>query len=182
MIKMVKQKICSRKLKHVIADIADLREFFDYTADIVFVFNQALQLVPFTQLNEVIDNMNQCRFILLDLYDFNGNSDDFLSYYDIRKGDGIYYKTSEFRYKDSNIIRYSMSKKNCEGVEITYKYVSEQKIFFSKIFLYYFNFQDTIKKIELNGNYKVKKIFSDYKGNQYNKNNRFILLLERRNR
>ena len=56
MVKLVKQKIDSRKLKHITADIADLRYSTHFTADIVFVFNQALQFIPSNQLDNFLNN------------------------------------------------------------------------------------------------------------------------------
>lgn len=179
MIDLVKQKIISRKLKHIITDVADLREPSGYEADIVFVLNQALQLIPFCKLRDFIDNMSQSKYILLDLYDFKGCSNDLLSYYNIKKEDGIFYPTREFWYDNLKIIRYSMAKKKREGIEITYKYSAGKKTLFSKIFLYYYNFLDTIELINSSGKYWVREMYADYKANRYNGKNRFILLLER---
>lgn len=179
MICLVNRKIKYNQFQNIVADIGDLRKPIKYNADLLIVFHQALQMLPFGELDGFLNNMSKYCFLLLDLYDFRGKAGDSLNYYKIDEPTCKYYKTREFIFQNRKIIRYTMANEVGNGIDLHYKYIMDDEEIESKIHLYYYNFIETIKKVKKNGIFHIEGIYSDYMGTEHTVHNRFILLLRR---
>lgn len=172
MVECVNKKLTAKNIDNVMAYVHNLIYLnqLNIESDCIFVLNQGIQYLNKKEFLMFLDNSYKItRYIVLSIFDFESNG--YLSYYDSRIQDEVYYLSKMFKIKNTIYRRYNKHshEKNC--INITYKYFVNDGFKFKTNFkLYNYKYEEIIK---INQKYSIvdKKIYD---------NGECIIVLKRR--
>lgn len=177
MIEELKLNLSLNKINNIEPLIKNMKDSLNKKVDAVFVLEQGIQFLNHNEFYTFLKIQSDfCKYIILDMYDFLSNYDDYLSYYDSKKSAN--YK--EFIFNNKLYKRKITYKKELQGINFFYDYSNKQDstIYKSNVYLYNYNLKETINIINSIDNIKINSIYKNYLFDSCSNNNRYILILE----
>lgn len=173
MLKNIRNGLKKDEKNKIIPIKHDMREELYIKTDAILCLNQGMQFITLEEFEIFLTRVATItKYVILDLFDFNGDFSDFLSYYNKKNKR----QTMVFYYNGIKVTRSTEYKLDNDGINIVYSY---DKLFGeNQIYLYNYDYQKVIKLIRKLQLYKIKSIYENLSFKRYTKSNRFIIVLE----